>query len=104
MIADVLSVVAAWLAAGEAVALATVVETSGSAPCPVGSQLAISRSFRIAGSVSGGCVDNAVAEAALATLATGQSRMLEFGTRQNHSWEIGIPCGGRIRILVEPLA
>jgi xanthine dehydrogenase accessory factor len=101
---DVLEQVAAWRAQGEQVALATVIETWGSSPRPVGSQLAVTPSGRIAGSVSGGCVESAVAEAALEALRTGTPNLLEFGVTNDQAWEVGLACGGKLTVLVEPLA
>jgi xanthine dehydrogenase accessory factor len=101
---DVLQQVAAWRAEGEQVALATVIETWGSSPRPVGSQLAVTPSGRIAGSVSGGCIESAVAEAALCTLQTGKTDLLEFGVTNDQAWEVGLACGGQVTVLVEPLA
>jgi xanthine dehydrogenase accessory factor len=101
---DVLQQVAAWRAEGEQVALATVIETWGSSPRPVGSQLAVTPSGRIAGSVSGGCIESAVAEAALTTLQTGRTDLLEFGVTNDQAWEVGLACGGQVTVLVEPLA
>jgi xanthine/CO dehydrogenase XdhC/CoxF family maturation factor len=100
---DVLTQIAAWRAEGEQVALATVLETWGSSPRPVGSQLAVTVSGRMAGSVSGGCIENAVAEAALDTLRTGAIRMLEFGVTNDQAWEVGLACGGQVTVLVEPV-
>jgi xanthine/CO dehydrogenase XdhC/CoxF family maturation factor len=100
---DVLAQVAAWRGQGERVALATVVETWGSSPRPVGSQLAVTVSGRMAGSVSGGCIESAVAEAALNTLRGGVVRLLEFGVTNDQAWEVGLACGGRVTVLVEPV-
>lgn len=93
----------AWIAAGKQVALATVVETWGSAPRPVGSQLAISGEMEIAGSVSGGCVEGAVVEAAIETLADGIPQVLEYGISDDQAFAVGLACGGKIRVLVEPI-
>jgi len=95
---------AAWRSDGEQVALATVLETWGSSPRPVGSQLAVTVSGRMAGSVSGGCIESAVAAAALDTLRTGAISVLEFGVTNDQAWEVGLPCGGHVKVLVEPLA
>ncbi len=100
---DILGVVAAWRADGEEVALATVVRTWGSSPCPCGSQMAVTRSGRIAGSVSGGCIEVAVAEAALASLAAGRPELLSFGVTQERAWEVGLACGGQVSVFVEPV-
>lgn len=92
-----------WLAAGKHVALATVLETWGSAPRPVGSQLVISGGGEMMGSVSGGCVEGAVVEEALEALETGRCAVLEYGVADEEAFAVGLACGGRIRILVEPL-
>lgn len=95
---------AAWLAAGHKVALGTVLRTWGSAPRPAGSQIAVRDDGRFQGSVSGGCVEGAVIEAALKSIADGQSRELEFGVSDETAWSAGLACGGKIRILVEAVA
>jgi len=101
---DVLSVAAAWHAAGEKVALATVTETWGSSPRPAGSQMAITASGRMAGSVSGGCIEGAVADAALQTMANGVPQLLDFGISNERAWEVGLACGGKLKVFVEALA
>ena len=101
---DVLSVAAAWRAAGEQVAVATVTETWGSSPRPAGSQMAITASGRMAGSVSGGCIEGAVAEAARRTLATGAPQLLDFGVSNERAWEVGLACGGKVKVFVEALS
>lgn len=98
---DVLAAASAWHAAGEAVAIATVVETWGSSPRPRGSRMVMSGSGRIAGSVSGGCIEGAVIEAASATFTTGAPQMLEFGISNERAWEVGLACGGRVCVFVE---
>jgi len=90
-----------WQRAGKGAALATVVETWGSAPRPVGSQLAISGDSEIMGSVSGGCVEGAVVVEALEALEDGNCRMLEFGVSDDEAFAVGLACGGRIRVMVE---
>jgi xanthine/CO dehydrogenase XdhC/CoxF family maturation factor len=100
---DPLAIAARWREAGEAVALATVTETWGSSPRPPGSRMAISASGRIAGSVSGGCVENAVVEAALETLADRQPRLLSYGVSDSDAWSVGLACGGTLRVFVEPI-
>ncbi|NOR61144.1 MAG: XdhC/CoxI family protein [Rhodobacteraceae bacterium] len=92
-----------WLAAGKAVALATVIETWGSAPRPVGSQLVISGEAEIMGSVSGGCVEGAVVEEALEALESGACTVLEYGVTSEDAFAVGLACGGNIKILVEPV-
>lgn len=97
---DPLAVAAAWLDEGRAVALATVVDTWRSAPCPSGSHLAVDGLGRFAGSVSGGCVESAVIECAGRILAGESPRELEFGVTREMAWEVGLPCGGTIRVWV----
>ena len=93
----------AWLREGRGAALATVVETWGSAPRQAGSQLAISGDAQIMGSVSGGCVEGAVVAEALDALADGKPRLLTFGVSDNEAFAVGLACGGTIRVLVEPI-
>ncbi|WP_135466141.1 XdhC family protein [Crenalkalicoccus roseus] len=101
---DVLGTAAQWLAEGETVAIATVVETWGSSPRPPGSRLAVTASGRLAGSVSGGCIEGAVAEAARETMRTGAPQLLDFGISDERAWEVGLACGGRLTVFVEKLA
>jgi xanthine dehydrogenase accessory factor len=100
---DVFGTAHAWREAGEDVALATVIETWGSSPRPVGSQMAVTASGRIAGSVSGGCIEGAVADAARQTMTTGAPQTLSFGITNDRAWEVGLACGGKIRLFVERL-
>ena len=92
-----------WHRAGRGAALATVIETWGSAPRQPGSQLAISGAGEIMGSVSGGCVEGAVVVEALDALADGTSRVLTFGVSDESAFAVGLACGGTIRVLVEPI-
>jgi xanthine dehydrogenase accessory factor len=101
---DVLSTAAGWRAAGETVALAPVVETWGSSPRPAGSRLAVSASGKLAGSVSGGCIEGAVADAAKQTMASGTPQLLDFGISDERAWEVGLACGGKLKVFVEKLA
>jgi xanthine/CO dehydrogenase XdhC/CoxF family maturation factor len=100
---DVLSTAAAWRAAGEQVALATVTETWGSSPRPAGSQMAVTKSGKMAGSVSGGCIEGAVADAAMKTMETGTPQLLDFGVTNERAWEVGLACGGKVKVFVERL-
>ena len=101
---DLLGVALQWQAAGSAVALATVVETWGSAPRPAGSQLVCNAAGEFVGSVSGGCVEVAVIEAAAQVMTSGQTQLLSFGVSDEQAWSVGLACGGRIRVFVEPVA
>jgi xanthine dehydrogenase accessory factor len=92
-----------WHRQGKGAVLATVVETWGSAPRPVGSQLAVSGEAEIMGSVSGGCVEGAVVAEALEALGDGRCRVLEFGVSDDDAFAVGLACGGRIRVMVEPI-
>jgi xanthine/CO dehydrogenase XdhC/CoxF family maturation factor len=100
---DVLQTVATWRATGKGVALATVVSTWGSSPRPVGSQLAVDERSNFVGSVSGGCVEGAVVQEALNVIKQGKARMLDFGVSDEQAWEVGLACGGHIRVYVEPV-
>ncbi|MBZ0299315.1 MAG: XdhC family protein [Anaerolineae bacterium] len=100
---DILDTVDQWIAQNRPVALATVVETWGSAPRGVGSKMAITDDMAMIGSVSGGCVETAVIEQALEILEENQPRLLHFGVSDDTAWEVGLTCGGRISVFVEPL-
>lgn len=100
---DICETALAWHRAGQGAVLATVVQTWGSAPRPVGSQLAISATGEIAGSVSGGCVEGAVVVEAMDALADGQARILEYGVSDDEAFAVGLACGGKIRVMVEPV-
>lgn len=92
-----------WRAAGHAVALATVVKTWGSSPRPAGSHLAVRDDGHFLGSVSGGCVEGAVVAEAHEVMKTGIPLVLEFGVTNEQAWEVGLACGGTVRIFVEPV-
>jgi xanthine/CO dehydrogenase XdhC/CoxF family maturation factor len=98
---EVLAKAEEWRAAGEQVALATVVATRRSAPRPLGSKLAVTRSGRLYGSVSGGCVESDVYEHAREVLETGKPQLLSYGIADEEAWEVGLPCGGEIDVFVE---
>lgn len=100
---DVLAIAADWLSKGHRVALATVVKTTGSAPRQGGSHIAVRGDGAFAGSVSAGCVEGAVIEAAQAALGDGKYRTLCFGASEAGVFEAGLLCGGEIQILVEPI-
>jgi xanthine/CO dehydrogenase XdhC/CoxF family maturation factor len=98
---DILEAAEGWRKEGRGVALATVVETWGSAPRPVGSHLVIDDQGNFLGSVSGGCVEGAVVTEALDVIESGQSKTLEFGVADETAWNVGLSCGGTIRVFVE---
>ena len=93
----------AWRAEGRRVALATVIQTWGSAPQPLGSQLAIDGQGNFLGSVSGGCVEGEVIAEAAEVLSSGKPKVLEFGVEDKVAWKAGLACGGAIRVFLEPL-
>src|SRR5918999_3974468 len=97
---EILHEVDAWLAAGEEVAVATVVGVHRSAPRPPGAKMAFSSSGQMAGAVSGGCVEGAVVEAAQEVLRGGPPRLLHFGIADEDAWDVGLPCGGEISVFV----
>src|ERR1700687_1366427 len=98
---DILKAAEDWRKAGRGVALATVVETWGSAPRPVGSNLVIDNDGNFLGSVSGGCVEGAVVTEAIDVIESGKPKMLEFGVADEAAWNVGLSCGGTIRAFVE---
>jgi xanthine dehydrogenase accessory factor len=100
---DVIADVDRWRAAGDPVALATVVETWGSAPRRAGAKMAVAPGERLAGSVSGGCVEGAVVQAAAEVLAGRPPRLLRFGVTDAKAWEVGLSCGGTIEVFLERL-
>lgn len=101
--ADAIAQAALWLAEGRRVALATVVATWGSSPRPAGSMMAVDDKGGMVGSVSGGCVEGAVVHEALKCLADGEPRLLRFGVSDDQAWEVGLACGGKVEIYVEPV-
>jgi xanthine/CO dehydrogenase XdhC/CoxF family maturation factor len=101
---DILETASTWLREGRRLAMATVVETWGSAPQPVGSQLLIDSDGNFQGSVSGGCVEGAVVTEALDIIQSGRPKLLNFGVADETAWKVGLACGGRIGVYVEPLA
>ena len=98
---DPLDRAAAWRAAGLDVALATVIDTWGSSPRRPGSKLAICEDGRFVGSVSGGCVEAAVIEAAGPVMTSGEPIILRYGVTNEQAWEVGLACGGTIEVFVE---
>ena len=93
-----------WVCDGHGVALAIVIRTWGSSPRPVGSVMVVREDMMVEGSVSGGCVEGAVIEAEVETIANGAGRRLDFGVADAKAWEVGLSCGGSIAVLVTPVA
>ena len=98
---DILKAAEDWRKEGRQVAVATVVETWGSAPRPIGSNLVIDGEGNFIGSVSGGCVEGAVVTEALDVIESGKPKTLEFGVADETAWQVGLSCGGTIRVFVE---
>jgi GTPase len=100
---EILDRAARWRAEGKGVALATVVSTWGSSPRPAGSHLAVDEAGAMIGSVSGGCIEGAVVLEAQAAIKDGKPRLLEFGVSDEDAWAVGLACGGRVQVYVEPI-
>ena len=100
---DILLEIQGWHQNGQTIALATVVQTWGSSPRRVGAKMAITQDGKFAGSVSGGCVENAVVEAGIDCLRTHQSQLLHFGIADEDAWAVGLACGGSLDVFVAPL-
>ncbi len=99
--ARLLDVAEAWRREGRKVAIATVVSTWGSSPRPAGSQLVVDETGEMLGSVSGGCIEGAVIREAMEVMQGAPPRLLEFGVSDEQAWEVGLACGGRVRVYVE---
>jgi xanthine dehydrogenase accessory factor len=100
---DILGSAREWIERDGKVAIATVVDTWGSAPVPVGGQMAIAVDGQFEGSVSGGCIEGEVLTEAEEALGDGKVRTLEFGVADETAWSVGLPCGGRVKVFVERL-
>src|SRR5690349_14004292 len=101
---EVLGELEQWTREGEDVAIATVVETWGSSPRPLGSKMLVTRSGKMAGSVSNGCIEGAVFEEAQKVLQSGTAKIAAFGVADDVAFEVGLACGGHIEVFVQPLA
>jgi xanthine dehydrogenase accessory factor len=100
---DVVDTIDQWLTQGRRVALATVVQTWGSSPRQPGALMGVTDETAMIGSVSGGCVETAVVAEATDSLADGRPRLLNFGVSDDAAWDVGLACGGKIAVYVEPL-
>jgi xanthine dehydrogenase accessory factor len=100
---EVISALRKWLDEGKQTALAIVVNKKGSAMRPVGAKMAISQDSSIVGSISGGCVENAVIVEALACINSGQPKLLHYGVSDNTAWSVGLMCGGVIDVMLLPI-
>src|SRR5260370_2504697 len=100
---EVLSELKAWTKGGEEVALATVVETWGSSPRPLGSKMVVTRSGKMAGSVSNGCIEGAVFEEAQKVLKSGEPKVAAFGVADDLAFSVGLACGGHIEVFIQAL-
>jgi xanthine dehydrogenase accessory factor len=100
---EVLTELTDWMAAGEEIALATVVETWGSSPRPLGSKMIVTRSGKMAGSVSNGCIEGAVFDEAQKVLKSGEPKIAAFGVADDVAFEVGLACGGHIEVYIQPL-
>src|SRR5438445_12570972 len=99
---EVLGELKAWTDAGEEIALATVVETWGSSPRPLGSRMAVTRSGKMAGSVSDGCIEGAVVEEAQQVLKAGKPKLAALGVPDDVACSVGLACGGHIEVYIQP--
>ena len=99
---ELVEMLEAWRAEGVGIARAIVIRTFGSAPRPAGAVLLVTDDGRIAGSVSGGCVEGAAAEQVLAARTDGRQRVIRYGISDEQAWDVGLACGGTIDVLVSP--
>lgn len=100
---EIIETLQRWKAAGERVVMATVIAVHGSAPQPEGSKMLIAESGKIAGSVSGGCVEGAVTEEAQRVLRSGRPAIVSYGIDRSMMWDVGLACGGTIDVFLEPV-
>src|SRR5437899_9141919 len=100
---ELLSELNEWTREGEDIAIATVIETWGSSPRPLGSKMLVTRSGKMAGSVSNGCIEGAVFEEAQKVLKSGVAKVAAFGVADDVAFEVGLACGGHIEVFIQPL-
>jgi xanthine/CO dehydrogenase XdhC/CoxF family maturation factor len=100
---DLFDTIDSWRTDGEKIAVATVVAAGGSTPRPVGAKMIVTRSGKMQGSVSGGCVEGAVIEQAFEVIDSGKPTLVNFGISDEMAWDVGLACGGQIEVFIEPL-
>ena len=100
---DPLAIADRWRREGRGVAVATVIATWGSSPRPVGSQLVLDEDGNFVGSVSGGCIEGAVITQGIEAIRDRAPRVLDFGVSNEQAWEVGLTCGGKVQVYVEPV-
>jgi len=100
---DILTPTSVWLNEKRKISLATVISTWGSAPRPVGGQMAIDSNGEIIGSVSGGCIEGAVISEGINAIHDGKTRIKDYGISNDMAWEVGLACGGELKVLIQPL-
>ena len=100
---DIFTPLSVWLKDKKKVALATVISTWGSSPRPVGGQMAIDSNGQIIGSVSGGCIEGAVITEGINSINDGKTRVKDYGITNDMAWEVGLACGGELKVLIQPL-
>jgi xanthine/CO dehydrogenase XdhC/CoxF family maturation factor len=100
---EILSDLEKWQERGDTVVVATVINTWGSSPRAPGAKMAVNQKGEIIGSVSGGCIEGAVAEEAMQVMKSGQPKLLKFGVADEEAWEVGLACGGTVEVFVERL-
>jgi xanthine/CO dehydrogenase XdhC/CoxF family maturation factor len=100
---EILAQLQAWRKRGDQVALATVTWTDGSTPRPVGAAMVVNSRGEFAGSVSGGCVEGAVIEQAQGVIKSGRPQLVSYGIADEMAWDVGLACGGRIKVFIEKI-
>ncbi len=101
---DVFPEIEKWRERGDEIALATVTWTDGSTPRPVGAKMAVNSKGEFAGSVSGGCVEGAVIDEAQRVIKSGEPKLVQFGIADEMAWDVGLSCGGSIKVFIEKIA
>lgn len=100
---EILDIVNEWRARGDQIALATVTWTSGSTPRAIGAKMAVNARGEFVGSVSGGCVEGAVIDEARGVIKSGKPKMVNYGISDDMAWDVGLACGGSIKVFIEKI-